>query len=80
MAKLTVVSPTSQERGRQWAVNFHVVGAPVRRRFLSWKAPELKGEDADLEVEDFVDEFTTRGEYEARRIIHRNNLRAAEYY
>ena len=79
MAKLTVVSPTYQERGRQWAVNFHVVGAPVRRRFLSWKAPELlKGEEP--EVEDYVDEYTTRGEYEARRIIHRNNLRAAEYY
>lgn len=78
MAKLTVVSPNFQERGRQWAVNFHVVGAPVRRRFLEWKAVELTGKEP--EVEDYVDEYTTRGELEARRIIHRNNLRAAEYY
>lgn len=80
MAKLTVVSPTSQERGRQWAVNYHVVGAPVRRRFLEWKSPVLTGSDNEVDAEEYVDEYTTRGELEARRIIHRNNLRAAEYY
>ena len=78
MAKLTVVSPTSQERGRQWAVNFHVVGAPVRRRFMEWKSPVLNG-SAD-NAEEYVDEYTTRGELEASRIIHRNKMRGAEYY
>lgn len=77
MAKLTVRITEGQERGRQWAVNFHVVGAPVRRRFLSWTAAELTGEEP--EVEEFVDEYTTRGEYELNRLIHRNKIRADQY-
>lgn len=77
MAKLTVRIMEGQERGRQWSANFHVVGAPVRRRFLQWKAPELTS--AEPEVEEYVDEYTTRGEFELNRLIHRNKIRADQY-
>lgn len=79
MAKLTVRITNGQERGRQWNHHFKATaGHATVKRYLDWKAPELTGEEP--EVEEFVDEYTTRGELEANRIIHRNNLRAAEYY
>lgn len=83
MAKLTIIRKVGQERGRQWYHNFAWLDrafdrAPVRRGFLQWKAPELTGKEP--EVEEYVDEYTTRGELEANRLIHRNKLRAAEYY
>lgn len=82
MAKLTIMRKVGQERGRQW---FHVFAhldrafdrAPKVKRYLSWKAPELTVEE--LEVEEYVDEYTTRGELEANRLIHRNKIRADQY-
>lgn len=53
--------------------------ADVKRSDLQWLDQDLPNA-AEPELDDRVDEYTTRGELEARRIIHRNNLRAAEYY
>lgn len=82
MAKLTIMRFVGQERGRQWFHHFARFDrafdrAPKVKRHLSWKAPELTGEEPELEER--VDEFTTRGEYELNRLIHRNKIRADEY-
>lgn len=82
MANLTIMVKGDQERGRQWSRNFkNLLPAFVKtgtvKRYLSWKAPELTGEEPELEER--VDEFMTRGEFELNRLIHRNKIRADEY-
>lgn len=82
MAKLTIIRKAGQERGRVWYHHHsHLDRAFDRaakvKRYLSWKAPELTGEEP--EQEERVDEFMTRGEFELNRLIHRNKIRADEY-
>lgn len=82
MANLTIMVKGDQERGRQWSRNFkNLLPAFVKtgtvKRYLSWKAPELTGEEP--EQEERVDEFMTRGEFKLNRLIHRNKIRADEY-
>ncbi|QQV88593.1 hypothetical protein [Kosakonia phage Kc237] len=78
MAKLTVRINNGQERGRQWNHHFKATADHATvKRYLGWKSPVLVESD---DAEEYVDEFTTRGELEASRIIHRNKMRAAEYY
>lgn len=82
MAKLTIMRFVGQERGRQWYHRFAWLDrafdrAPKVKRHLSWKAPELTGEEPELEER--VDEFMTRGEFELNRLIRRNKIRADEY-
>lgn len=81
MAKLTIIRSAGQERGRVWSTYFHVVGSPVRRRFLQWKAPELTTGEGEVigAVEELVDEYTTEGELRHSRLIQRNKIRADQY-
>lgn len=87
MAKLTIMrrpdgARVGDERGRRWRHHFQNLDrafdrAPKVKRYLDWKTPELTGKEP--EVEEYVDEYTTRGELEANRLIHRNKIRADEY-
>lgn len=63
------------ERGRQWYHRFNNLDRAFDRaakvkRYLSWKAPELTGEQEAHDPDWWIDEATTRGEYNARTRAH----------
>lgn len=75
MAKLTIIRKAGQERGRVWYHHFAHLDrafdrAPKVKSRPAWRAPELTGEDQAHDPDWWIDDETTRGEYNARNRAH----------
>ena len=75
MAKLTMIRSVGQERGRVWFHRFAWLDrafdrAPKVKSRPAWRAPELTGEDNAHDPDWWIDEHTTRAEYNERTRRH----------